>query len=299
MNLHVDKRRKREPPSAGDRPLAVVLLSGGMDSLVAAALVARDYRLACLHVTYGQRTANRERVCFGALAHHFGAEARMVIDLEHLARIGGSALTDPAVPVPDADSDAPGIPVTYVPFRNAHLLSAAVSWAEVLGAKAVVLGAVEEDSSGYPDCRKVFCEAFATAVTTGTRPGAGIDVLTPVIDMSKAAIVRRGHELRVPFHLSWSCYRNESTACGRCDSCRLRLDAFAAAGHSDPIAYAPAPGATSPRTIISPGGEEAPTPERPDATSSAPQPLRGSATAASRARIARRLTSFLQQVRRS
>ena len=277
---------------SSDRPLAVVLLSGGMDSAVAAALVARDHRLACLHVTYGQRTANRERVCFGAVAHHLGAEARLVINVEHLARIGGSALTDPAIPVPDTAPGASGIPITYVPFRNAHLLSAAVSWAEVLGAKAVGIGAVEEDSSGYPDCRKVFYEAFARAVEQGTRPETRIRILTPVIDLSKAAIVRRGHELGVPFHLTWSCYRNESLACGRCDSCRLRLAGFASAGLEDPLAYE-----TRPEQVAVERRTAKPV-ARSVETATAPAAARTPA-ASRRARIVGRLESFLKQVRRA
>lgn len=298
MRCDAGRNRSTDSSASGDRPLAVVLLSGGMDSLVAAALVADGYRLACLHVTYGQRTANRERVCFGALAHHLGADTRLVIELEHLARIGGSALTDAEIAVPDAEESAAGIPITYVPFRNAHLLAAGVSWAEVLDAKAVVLGAVEADSAGYPDCRKVFCEAFAAAVAAGTRPETHIEILTPVIDMSKAAIVRRGHELRVPFHLTWSCYRNESLACGRCDSCRLRLAAFAAAGHEDPIAYELRTAKPGNATRQAAGGRDALEIRAPGATPAArPAVVRGRATA--RARIARRLTAFLQQVRRS
>ncbi len=229
------------------RPLAVVLLSGGMDSAVAAAEAARTHRLACLHATYGQRTANRERVSFGALAHHFQAVAKLVIRLDHLGAIGGSALTDPNIPVADAGGPGAGIPATYVPFRNSHLLAAAVSWAEVLGAGQVVIGAVEEDSSGYPDCRQVFYDAFQEAIRLGTRPESRVRLITPVIGLSKADIVRRGHDLGTPFHLTWSCYREESRACGRCDSCVLRLRGFAAAGVPDPSPYAsgarlPAPG---------------------------------------------------------
>ncbi|MFQ5718845.1 MAG: 7-cyano-7-deazaguanine synthase QueC [Acidobacteriota bacterium] len=223
------------------RPLAVVLLSGGMDSAVAAATAARTYRLACLHATYRQRTANRERVCFGALAHHFEATHRLVIDLGYLARIGGSALTDPGIPVPDASPASETIPVTYVPFRNANLLAAAVSWAEALGAEAVIIGAVEEDSSGYPDCRQAFCDAFARAVDEGTRPTTHVRLLTPVIHASKAEIVRSGVALGLPFHLTWSCYRSESVPCRRCDSCRLRREGFAGAGVDDPLDHGVVP----------------------------------------------------------
>jgi 7-cyano-7-deazaguanine synthase len=220
------------------RPLAIVLLSGGMDSAVAAAETRRTHRLACLHATYGQRTARRERVCFGALAHHFGAEAKLVVKLAHLGALGGSSLTDRSLPVMESEPRAGGIPDTYVPFRNAQLLSAAVAWAEVLGAERIVIGAVEEDSSGYPDCRAVFYEAFRQVIRLGTRPETGIDLATPVIGMSKAAIVRRGVELDTPFHLTWSCYREENRACGLCESCKLRLRGFAAAGVNDPIPYA-------------------------------------------------------------
>jgi 7-cyano-7-deazaguanine synthase len=241
------------------KPLAVVLLSGGMDSAVAAAETARTHRLACLHATYGQRTARRERVCFGALAHQFGAEAKLVVDLSHLAAMGGSSLTDASLPMADSEPRAGGIPDTYVPFRNAHLLAAAVSWAEVLGAERIVIGAVEEDSSGYPDCRAVFYDAFREAIRLGTRPETEIELTTPVIGMSKAQIVRRGAELETPFHLTWSCYRDESRACGRCESCLLRLRGFAAAGVDDPIPYAAGYAAevrSSPNRAAGPGGTE-------------------------------------------
>jgi len=222
-----------------DKPLAVVLLSGGMDSAVAATMTARTHRLACLHAAYGQRTANRERVSFGALAHHLKAEEKRVVDLSHLGALGGSSLTDPGRPVADAGTDPQAVPGTYVPFRNAHLLAVAVSWAEVLGASQVVIGAVEEDSSGYPDCTEAFYSAFQEAVHQGTRPGTDITLVMPVIGMSKAEIVRQGQALGTPMHLTWSCYREEAIACGRCDSCALRLGGFAAAGLDDPLRYAP------------------------------------------------------------
>ena len=226
--------------TTGDnRPLAVVLLSGGMDSAVAATVTAGTHRLACLHANYGQRTANRERVSFGALAHHLKAEAKRVVELTHLGEMGGSSLTDPDLPVLDAGTDPQDIPATYVPFRNAHLLAMAVSWAEVLGATQVVIGAVEDDSSGYPDCTAAFYRAFQEVVRQGTRPAADITLVTPVIGLSKAEIVHRGHELGTPFHLTWSCYREEAVACGRCDSCVLRLRGFAAAELTDPLRYAP------------------------------------------------------------
>jgi 7-cyano-7-deazaguanine synthase len=219
------------------RELAVVLVSGGMDSCVTAALAAREYSLALLHLNYGQRTESRELRAFHNIADFYGAEHRLVISLEHLARIGGSSLTDTAVPVSQADLQFKGIPTSYVPFRNANFLSVAVSWAEVLGAAAVFIGAVEEDSSGYPDCRKEFYDAFQAVVRAGTKPTTGITIVTPVIGMSKEEIVRTGVKLGAPLQLSWSCYQREDIACGVCDSCALRLRGFQRAGVEDPIAY--------------------------------------------------------------
>ncbi len=221
-----------------ERPLAVVCLSGGMDSCVAAAVARDAHRLALLHADYGQRAARKERACFDALAGHFRAERTLVVSFPALAEIGGSSLTDPAIPVRDGAPQPGIIPSSYVPFRNAHLLAAAVSWAEVLGAHAVFVGAVWEDSSGYPDCRPEFYRAFQEVVRLGTRPESGIVLVTPVIGMSKAEIVRRGAALGAPFALTWSCYLAEDVACGRCESCRLRRRAFEDAGADDPVAYA-------------------------------------------------------------
>ncbi|MBP7146151.1 MAG: 7-cyano-7-deazaguanine synthase QueC [Acidobacteria bacterium] len=222
----------------GGRPLAVVLLSGGMDSTVTAALAARESRIAVLHATYGQRTAARERRAFEALAEYFGVPPglRRVVDIAFLSALGGSALTDPALAVPEAGPGA-GVPVTYVPFRNAHLLSSAVSWAEVLGAGSVWIGAVEEDSSGYPDTRESFLRAFEAAVRAGTRAGARLSIRAPLVHRSKAEIVRTGIALGVPFGLTWSCYQRDAVACGRCESCRLRRKAFREAGIDDPLPY--------------------------------------------------------------
>ena len=230
------------------RPLAVVLASGGMDSTVAAWLAAREHELALLHASYGQRTAARERRSFDEIAGYFEVPEgrRLVVDLSHLGRIGGSALTDPAIPVPAARFEAGQVPVTYVPFRNAHLLSSAVSWAEVIGAAEVWIGAVEDDSSGYPDCRAVFYEAFNRAIDLGTKPGTSIRIVTPLIRMKKAEIVRRGFVLRAPLSMTWSCYSDEDRACGACESCVLRLRGFAAAGERDPIAYRSRPAAVAP-----------------------------------------------------
>ena len=219
------------------RPVAVVCLSGGLDSCVTAGLAAQSHELALLHVNYGQRTQARELKSFQAIADFYQVEKRLTVDLDFLKQIGGSSLTDTALAVPAGDLTRKGIPPTYVPFRNANILSAAVAWAETLGAAAVYMGAVEEDSSGYPDCREDFFEAFRKATTLGTRPGARIDIVTPVIRMSKADIVRKGVQLGVPLHLTWSCYQDDETACGECDSCLLRLKAFAEAGITDPIPY--------------------------------------------------------------
>jgi len=209
-----------------------------MDSCLTAALAARQHRLCFLHANYGQRTEARELLCFHALADHFGAEARLVVDFTDLRAIGGSSLTDAAIAVREGEPVEGVVPTSYVPFRNAHLLSAAASWAEVLGATAIYVGAVWEDSSGYPDCRPEFYRAFEEAIRLGTRPETHIRVVTPVIALSKAEIVRRGLELGVPFDKTWSCYQAEDEACGACESCRLRLRGFAEAGTPDPIPYA-------------------------------------------------------------
>ena len=216
---------------------SVILVSGGLDSAVTAAMAVASGPSAFLHVNYAQRTEARELMAFNDIAGYYKVGKRLVVDISHLKEIGGSALTDERIEVPEGDLSRREIPVTYVPFRNAHLLSAAVSWAEVLGAKEVYIGAVEEDSSGYPDCRKDFFTAFGEAVTLGTRPGAGISIMTPLIDMRKSEIVRKGVELKAPLHLTWSCYRDPELACARCDSCLLRLRGFEGAGVKDPIPY--------------------------------------------------------------
>ena len=218
--------------------LAICLVSGGMDSCVTAAIANKENdELAFLHVSYGQRTEQRERKSFEALADHFDVKLRLVISLEQLARIGGSSLTDDSIPVTAANLSAPGIPSSYVPFRNAHLLAAAVSWGEVIGATSIYIGAVAEDSSGYPDCRPEFYDAFQRLLDIGTRPETHITIETPVIGLRKSEIVQRGVELGAPLHLTWSCYRESEVACGNCDSCALRLRAFREAGTVDPIPY--------------------------------------------------------------
>jgi len=225
--------------SPSGRTRAVVLLSGGMDSCVCAALAARDHNAAAVHVSYGQRTEARERVAFEKICDRLGIRDRLVVRNEALRAIGGSALTDTRIAVPDAHSIGSSIPVTYVPFRNAHFLAVAVSWAEVLGAEKVYVGAVEPDSSGYPDCRPEYYRAFNEVVKAGTKDGA-IRVVTPLIAMHKAQIVTLGLELQAPFDLTWSCYQREDRACGVCDSCVLRLRAFREARAEDPIPYAEA-----------------------------------------------------------
>ena len=220
---------------------AVVLLSGGMDSCVTAAIARETHELALLHASYGQRTERRERQAFDEIADFYGIHERLVVQLDHFAQIGGSALTDKRMAVPEGNPGTPiggnAIPPTYVPFRNAHFLSVAVSWGEVIGARAVFIGAVAEDSSCYPDCRPEYYRVFQQLVREGTRPETHIEMVTPVIGMRKWEIVRRGIELGAPLDLTWSCYQFEDAACGACDSCRLRLSAFAEASLSDPIAY--------------------------------------------------------------
>jgi 7-cyano-7-deazaguanine synthase len=220
---------------------AVVLLSGGMDSCVTAAIANQTHQLALLHASYGQRTEKRERRAFDEIADFYGVRERLVTRFDVFRQIGGSALTDADVAVPESGeavraADA-AIPVTYVPFRNAHFLSAAVSWAEVIGANAIFIGAVAEDSSGYPDCRPEYYRAFENVIREGTRPETRIEIVTPVVAMRKSEIVRRGLELGAPLERTWSCYQFEDEACGVCDSCRLRLRAFAEAGAPDPIPY--------------------------------------------------------------
>jgi len=222
--------------SATGRTRAVVLLSGGMDSCVCAAMAAREHQVAAVHISYGQRTEQHERQSFENICDRLGIRDRLLVRNEALRAIGGSALTDRSIAVPETHAIGPGVPVTYVPFRNAHFLAVAVSWAEVLGAEKIYIGAVEPDSSGYPDCRPEYYRAFNEVVRTGTKEGT-IRVVTPLIAMRKAEIVRLGLELDAPFDLTWSCYQREDRACGVCDSCMLRLRAFREAGAEDPIPY--------------------------------------------------------------
>ena len=230
-----------------DSRKAVVLLSGGMDSCVSTAIARENHgpaNVAFLHAGYGQRTEQRERRAFGEIADFYkvAARDRLVVHLDHFRAIGGSALTDENIAVPENElnssrGDGSSIPVTYVPFRNAHFLSVAVSWAEAIGAGAIYIGAVAEDSSGYPDCRPEYYEAFQEVIRVGTRPETKIEIVTPVITLKKWEIIRRGIALGAPLHLTWSCYQGQDLACGVCDSCQLRLRAFAEAGVPDPIPY--------------------------------------------------------------
>jgi 7-cyano-7-deazaguanine synthase len=231
------------------KELAIVLVSGGMDSCVAAAIAAEQHALAFLHVSYGQRTARRELRAFHDIADFYGVQKRLVADISHLRDIGGSALTDKRIPVPTAEGQKvfpqsairnpqSAIPVTYVPFRNTHLLAIAVSWAEVIGARRIFIGAVAEDSSGYPDCRPEYYQAFNRLIEVGTKPETRIEVTTPIIHLRKSEIVRRGIALGAPLDRSWSCYQAEERACGVCESCALRIRAFREAEMIDPIPYA-------------------------------------------------------------
>ncbi len=223
------------------KPKAIVLLSGGMDSCVTMAMAARECHLAALHVSYGQLTEARECRAFEQIADSYQITERLHVDQSYLRRIGGSALTDPSISLREADLDATDIPASYVPFRNAHFLAAAVSWAETIGAVRIYIGAVEADSSGYPDCRPEYYRVYNQLTAAGTRPETRIEIVTPLITLRKQEIVKKGIELGAPFHLSWSCYRSQEMACGRCDSCALRLRAFEQAGAKDAIPYAARP----------------------------------------------------------
>jgi len=219
--------------------LAICLVSGGMDSCVTAAIANEENdALAFLHVSYGQRTEARERQAFEELAHYYRVAKRLVVSIEHLKLIGGSSLTAEDIPISEANLGSTEIPTSYVSFRNSHLLSIATSWGEVIGARRLYIGAVAEDSSGYPDCRPEFYEAFQQVIDLGTKPETRLALVTPVIHLRKSEIVKRGVELGAPLHLTWSCYQADERACGRCDSCALRLRAFAEAGVHDPIQYA-------------------------------------------------------------
>ncbi|MEJ2672249.1 MAG: 7-cyano-7-deazaguanine synthase QueC [Deltaproteobacteria bacterium] len=229
------KTENREPRTP--KPLAVVLASGGLDSCVTAAVAGRKYDLALFHANYGQRTLSRELQAFRAQAAFFQVACTLEADLNYLGEIGGSCLTDLSQEIPTDELEPPGIPSTYVPFRNTNLLAAAVAWAEVLQATAIFIGANVLDNPGYPDCRPEYFEAFNRLIELGTRPETHIRIHTPLIDLDKAGIVRLGLELGAPFELTWSCYQDDLQACGQCSSCRLRRKGFAAAGIPDPLPY--------------------------------------------------------------
>ena len=216
---------------------AIVAVSGGMDSCVTSAIAKQDYELSFVHINYGQRTEKRELKSFYDIAHYYGVRNTLVVDFTHLSEIGGSSLTDKNIEVSEANLNSMEIPTSYVPFRNANILSVCVSWAEVIGAEAIFVGAVYEDSSGYPDCRPEFFRAYEKMIDFGTKPDTKIVIITPIIHFSKKEIVKKGVELNAPLHLTWSCYQNEDEACGVCDSCALRLRGFQQAGFEDPIKY--------------------------------------------------------------
>jgi 7-cyano-7-deazaguanine synthase len=217
---------------------AIILISGGMDSAVCAGIARQEgYEIYGLHINYGQRTEKRELKAFNNICDYYKANDRLIVDISHLVTIGGSSLTDKNMQVTKADLSNSEIPSSYVPFRNANILAIATSWAEVINAEAIFIGAMEEDSSGYPDCRKIFFKSFQETINTGTKPDTKINIKTPIIDMAKKDIIVLGNEIEVPFHLTWSCYQNEDEACGDCDSCALRLRGFSAANVTDPIKY--------------------------------------------------------------
>ncbi|MBL7960179.1 7-cyano-7-deazaguanine synthase QueC [bacterium] len=236
----MQKPLKRLPvKKKSSKELAVILVSGGMDSCVTAAIAAQSYELAMLHLNYGQKTERREEKAFRDICkfYRIPRDRQLISHIDHLKKIGGSSLTDRAMEVSKANLKNKKVPTSYVPFRNSHILAIAVSWAEVIGAKKIFIGAVEEDSSGYPDCREDYFKAFNRVIALGTRPDTTLEIITPIIHMNKSEIVRKGVELKAPLHLTWSCYQNEVKACGACDSCALRLRGFQSAGVEDPIIY--------------------------------------------------------------
>ncbi len=241
QNDHNHNRWGKGAEKGPSRPLAISLVSGGLDSCVSAAIAAEECDLAFLHLNYGQRTEKRELEAFHRIAEFYGVSRLLVADISYLSEIGGSALTDPSLSLPENSvlnsSAGSEIPITYVPFRNTHIIAIAVSWAEVIGAERIYIGATEVDSSGYPDCREEYFRAYNRLIEVGTRPETRITIHTPLLSMSKREVVETGIRLGAPLHLSWSCYQNSELACGRCDSCLLRLKGFREAGLDDPIPY--------------------------------------------------------------
>lgn len=220
-----------------ENKIAVVAVSGGLDSCVTAAIANEEYDLAVAHINYGQRTQERELKAFNNIADHYNVSKRIIIDFNHLSKIGGSSLTDESMMVTKANLENEEIPTSYVPFRNTNILTACVSWAEVIEAEMIFIGAVFEDSSGYPDCRPEFFNAFNKVIELGTKPETKISINTPIIHMEKSEIIKKGIMLNAPLNLTWSCYQNEDEACGICDSCALRLRGFQQTGIEDPIPY--------------------------------------------------------------
>lgn len=219
------------------KQFAVVLVSGGMDSTLCAAIARQNYELAFLHLNYGQRTEKRELKAFNEISDFFNVKYKLIVNVKYLKDIGGSSLTDKNIKVSQANLKRKTIPSSYVPFRNANILAIATSWAEVIGAKRIFIGAVEEDSSGYPDCREVFFRAFNELIKYGTKPNTNIKIETPLLHMSKKDIVLASLKYNSPLHLTWSCYKSNDIACGECDSCALRLRGFQLAGVKDPLSY--------------------------------------------------------------
>ena len=220
-----------------NKSLAVVAVSGGLDSAVATAIAAEKHELALMHINYGNKTQKRELEAFHAIADFYNLDKRFVADIDHLRKIGNSSLTDRNIPVEDYDPNIQGIPPTYVPFRNANILSIAVSWGEAIGAGLIYVGMMEEDSAGYPDCTEDFINAFNNMIKVGTRPETNIELIAPLIHMTKGEVIKNGLELGAPLELTWSCYRNEEEACGKCESCVLRLRGYNELGIEDPIKY--------------------------------------------------------------
>ncbi len=220
-----------------NKPIAIVAVSGGLDSAVATAIASENHSLALMHINYGNKTQKRELEAFHAISDFYNINRRFVADIDHLRKIGRSSLTDRNIPVENFNPNATGIPLTYVPFRNANILSIAVSWGEAIGAGTIYVGMMEEDSAGYPDCTEAFIKAFNNMVKIGTRPETNIELVAPLIHMSKADVIKKGVELGAPLELTWSCYRNEDEACGECESCVLRLNGYKKLGIEDPIKY--------------------------------------------------------------
>lgn len=212
-------------------------MSGGMDSTLSASMMKQEgYEIIGLHFNYGQRTEAKELECFENICNAFDITNTYVLDLDFFKLLGASALTDKNIQVPTNGLEA-GIPVTYVPFRNGIFLSMAAAIAEKEGAEVIAIGVVEEDSSGYPDCRESYIKSMEQSINLGTKDETNLKIKMPLVHLQKSQIVTKALELHVPLELTWSCYKNEKTACGVCDSCRLRLNGFTLAGAVDPLLY--------------------------------------------------------------